>query len=186
MAERSSGFGRTDVARCWAGFASLGAGLVHVAVIQEHLDYWVPAGVFFAVIALAQIGWGVAALMRDRAPVPWVVAAATIGVVTLWALSRTTGLPVGPDAGTPEAVGTADVLCMVLHGLVIGGVLIARRGTPAASPATVRPRAGRVLVGLGAGALVMSALTTPALAATEAGEHARPHGSHGEPEGGDH
>ena len=34
-AQLTSGFGRSDVARCWAGFASLGAGLVHFAVVTR-------------------------------------------------------------------------------------------------------------------------------------------------------
>ncbi len=39
-------------------------------------------------------------------------------------------------------------------------------------------RAGRALVALGMGAVVMAGLTTPALAASEAGEYARPHFGH--------
>lgn len=171
------------MARCWAGFASLGAGLVHVAAFREHLDHWLPAGIFFAVTAFVQLGWGLAALARDRAPFPRTFIALNTGVVALWAVTRTTGLPIGPEAGTAEPVGTADGLCMVLQGLIVMSLLVAAR--TAAPPVarttdTGRPRPGRFLVGLAAGAVVMSALATPAMAATEAGKYARSHGDHGE------
>lgn len=176
------------MARCWAGFASLGAGLVHLAVIGEHLDHWLMAGVFFAVLGAAQVGWGVAALARDAAPVPRAVLAVNLGALAVWAVSRTTGLPVGPEAGTAEAVGRADVLCVALHLLVLASLAVAMRRSGRARPAPQdgpqRVRAGRGLVALGVGALMVSALTTPALAATEPGEHARPHGTHGEADEG--
>jgi len=174
------------MARCWAGFASLGAGLVHVAAFREHLDHWLPAGIFFAVTAFVQIGWGLAALARDRAPYPLTFIALNIGVVALWAVTRTTGLPTGPEAGAAEPVGTADGLCMVLQGLIVMSLLVAVGTARTAAPPgarttdTGRPRPARFLVGLAAGAVVMSALATPAMAATEAGKYARSHGDHGE------
>jgi len=181
LPERTSGLGRTDMARCWAGFASLGAGLVHVAVLREHLDHWLLAGVFFGALAAVQLGWGLAALARDRAPLPRAFIALNLAVVGLWAVTRTTGLPFGPGAGAAEPVGTADGLCMVLQGLIVASLLVAARTAApdgARTADTGRPRAGRFLVGLTAGAVVMAALATPAMAATEAGKYARSHSSH--------
>jgi hypothetical protein len=180
------GLGRTDVARCWAGFASLGAGLVHLAVVGVHLDEWLLAGVFFAVLGAAQLGWGLAALARDTAPFARTVITVNVGGLGLWAVSRTTGVPFGPEAGVAEAVGTADTLCMALQVLTVGALAVALRTSEQAASSAARDearrlRTGRGLAALGVGALVMSALTTPALAATESGEHAHPHGSHGEP-----
>ena len=77
---------------------------------------------FFAVLGAAQIGWGLAALARDRAPFPRAVIGVNVGVLALWVVSRTVGLPVGPEAGTAEAVGRADVLCMALQLLVVGSL----------------------------------------------------------------
>ena len=51
----------------------------------------------------------------------------------------------------------------------------AKRSIRMASPTA--PGVARYLLGLAAGALVVAALTTPALAATEAGEYAVPHGT---------
>lgn len=182
MPHHTSGLGRTDIARCWAGFASLGAGLIHVAMIQEHLDHWLLAGVFFGALAAVQIGWALAALARERAPFPRAFIALNLGVVAVWAVSRTTGLPFGPDAGAAEAIGRSDAFCMVLQALIVASLVVAAitaRDTEAAAPGQAprvrQMRAGPALVALAAGALVMSGLTTPALAASEAGKYARPH-----------
>ncbi len=172
------GFGRTDVTRCWAGFASLGAGLVHLAVVREHLAEWWVYGVFFAVLGALQILWALFALARENAPFPGAIAGINAGVIVLWVATRTVGLPVGPEPWTTEPVGTADTLCAVLEAMVVGLLLTASRAPRDAAPPRLSPGARLAL--MGAGALVMATITTPALAATESGEHAHPHGSHGE------
>jgi hypothetical protein len=170
---RTDGLGRADVARCWAGFGSLGAGLVHLAVVQEHLDEWWLFGVFFAAVGAAQIGWAVAALARDRAPFPHVVLYGNLAVVLLWAVTRTVGLPVGPEPWQAEAAGRPDVLCALLEVGVAVALLAAARWS--ARPAPVARPVGRVVALLFVGALAVSAVTTPALAATPAGGHAHHH-----------
>ncbi|MDX6235172.1 MAG: hypothetical protein QOH68_4339 [Nocardioidaceae bacterium] len=170
---RTNGLGRADVARCWASFASLGAGLVHLAVVQEHLEEWWLYGVFFAVIGAAQIGWAVAALASDRVPFLRTVMYGNLAVVALWAVTRTVGLPVGPEPWQAEAVGRADVLCALLEIAVAGALVVAARSVARRVPAG-RP-VGRVVALLFAGALAVSAMTTPALAATPAGGQAHHH-----------
>ncbi len=170
---RSNGLGRSDVARCWASFASLGAGLVHLAVVQEHLQEWWLYGVFFAAVGAAQIGWALAALARDRAPFLRTVVYGNLAVVALWAATRTVGLPIGPEPWQVEAAGRADVLCTLLEVAVAGALLVAARYGTRRAPAG-RP-VGRVVALLFAGALAVSAVTTPALAATPAGGHAHHH-----------
>jgi hypothetical protein len=185
----NGGLGRADVARCWAGFASLGAGLVHLAVVQEHLAEWWVYGVFFAVTGAAQILWGLGALARDRAPFLRLVAAGNIALVALWATTRTVGIPIGPEPWTTEAVGRADVLCVVLElGTVLALGAVARaqaRDARATTLSTTVPTtssttssttrqgmgAGRFVALMFAGALAVAAVTTPALAATESGQH---------------
>jgi hypothetical protein len=92
-------------------------------------------------------------------------------------VTRTVGLPIGPERWSPEAVGVADVVCAALEAtvvvLMLAAVHVPREARPPQLTAGVR------LALLGVGALAMAAVTTPALAATEAGEHAHPHGEHG-------
>jgi hypothetical protein len=168
-----SGFGRADVARCWAGFASLGAGLVHLAVVNEHLEEWWVLGVFFAVVGAAQLLWAIAALAADRAPFLRVVVAGNIALIALWATSRTIGMPIGPEPWTAEQAGRSGVLCIVLELATVFALVVAARGVrrPLVTPIGRSPGAGRFVALMFAGALVVSAVTTPALAATESGQH---------------
>jgi hypothetical protein len=174
------GLDRTDVARCWAGFASLGAGLIHIAVVREHLAESPSHGIFFAVVGLAQLGWAFWALSRNTVPFPRVTAGATVGLIALWAMSRTVGLSLNPVTAVPEPVGVADVLCVVLEVALIGCILAAMPRA-ARTPVEADQRdarsatSARGLALLAAGALAVSALATPAMAATAAGEHAHSH-----------
>jgi hypothetical protein len=69
------------------------AGLVHVVVTPEHVDEWAPAGVFFAVVAIAQL-WLAQALWRGTARrVLPAAMLSTAGLVALYVVSRTVGLP---------------------------------------------------------------------------------------------
>ncbi|HEX4698726.1 MAG TPA: hypothetical protein VH857_05105 [Actinomycetes bacterium] len=166
---RTTGLGRADVARCWAGFASLGAGLIHLAVVQEHFDEWWLYGTFFLAVGVAQIIWAVVALAKDNPPWRLLTAWCNVAIVVLWAVTRTTGLPIGPEPGQAEAVGRADVLCGVLE-LVVFGALIAVPWLAARDERTAgRRRVGRFVALVFAGALAVLAITTPALAATPAG-----------------
>ncbi len=171
---RVNGLGRADVARCWAGFASLGAGLVHLAVLQEHYEQWWLFGAFFAVVGTAQVLWAVAALARDDAPLPRTVSYANLVVVGLWLITRTTGLPIGPEPWRAEALGRADVLAVALELAVVALVVAAGR---LRRPALARTAGstGRFVALMFAGALAVSAVTTPALAATPAGGQAHHH-----------
>lgn len=168
-----SSFGRADVARCWAGFSSLGAGLVHLAVVHEHVEEWWVYGVFFAAVGMAQILWALGALARDRAPFLRLMIASNIGLIALWGATRTVGLPIGPETWTPEAAGRADVLSVLLQLSTALLLVVASRNPriPARAASRRRLGVGRVVALMFAGALAVSAITTPALAATESGQH---------------
>ena len=51
--------------------------------------------------------------------------AVNAGVVAIWVVSRTTGLPFGPEPGTPEAIGVPDVTATGFE-LVIAAILVVR------------------------------------------------------------
>ncbi len=119
-----------------------------------------------AVLALGawQTGWGLTALAGRRGPRRWpagvhaLAAAGWLGAVV---------------AGAPWSVTstTAASLAAVLS--AVAGVLALRAARAPVGAPSVRP--GAQLAALGLGALAVAALATPALAATEAGEGARPH-----------
>ncbi len=122
----------------------VGAAVIHAAVVPEHWEEWPLAGAFFVVLAVAEAGCAVAvARSQSRAAL---VAALVVsaGPLMLWAVSRTTGLPVGPEAGTPEGVGMADAGASLLElvTLVLAAQLLAVPGLR--RPLTRHLRAGAV------------------------------------------
>ena len=92
-----------------------GAAFIHFAAAPEHFREWWGFGVFFVLCGEAQLGW---ALLSRRRPEPRLFAVGLTGsllLVGLWALSRTVGVPFGPDPGVPEAAGTADIVAVSLE-----------------------------------------------------------------------
>jgi hypothetical protein len=95
---------------------STGAATIHFAVVAQHFEEWWLTGVFFVVVAVLQLVWAVVALLRPSARLWLVGAIGNALVVVTWIVSRTTGVPVGPEAGEPEPVGFVDLLATGYEG----------------------------------------------------------------------
>ncbi|CAN7303662.1 hypothetical protein [Mycolicibacterium frederiksbergense] len=104
-----------------AALASLGAAVIHFAVVPTHWQEWMPAGVFFASIALFQLLWARLVLARSTTPVLAAGIMLNLGAIALWALSRTAGAPFGPHAGEAELVQAADLCALLLQIYVVMG-----------------------------------------------------------------
>lgn len=156
--------------RTWSALGALGFGLVANGIGAGHLEHHLAVAVALAVTGLAAVGWAVLAL-RGPAPAPR-VAVATLLVAGPAALLS------APLTGTVTTAAEAAALALAL-----GAAILLALGTRAAG-APGRPRrlggAGQAGV-LAAGALLVALVTVPGLAATEAGAHAVPHGTHGLP-----
>ncbi|WP_374970014.1 hypothetical protein [Terrabacter sp. BE26] len=76
-----------------------------MAVTPGHIDEWAPAGVFFAVVATSQL-WLAQALWRGtaRRVLPAAVLS-TAGLVALYVVSRTVGLPFHGEGATVSGGG---------------------------------------------------------------------------------
>ncbi|GAB3618556.1 hypothetical protein GCM10027416_31130 [Okibacterium endophyticum] len=193
------------IIRCWIALASVGAGLVCLAVGASS-----PLVLQIALVAVGagQVVWAVLAFARNTLPAPrqalWLMLAPVIGWAMLLVVGIVSGqavfswtLPVfpmavasllslaaaamltlsrrredvrrrsdavwsdsrGPDSRNTDSRNTGDS---------------SQRGHPASGPAGTT----RFLVGLAAGSFLVAGLVTPALAATDAGSHAVPHGEH--------
>jgi hypothetical protein len=86
------------------------AGLIHLQAAIDHADESRLYAVLFVLLAVAQAGWGVALCRHPARSLLRAGVAGSLGVVVVWVLSRTVGLPVGPDLGNPEAPGPLDVI----------------------------------------------------------------------------
>jgi hypothetical protein len=104
------------------------AGAIHAVAAVEHLDESRLYAVFFVVLAVTQLGWAALAYCRpgDR----WLLRAGGLlsgAVATLWLMSRTTGLPIGPEPGVAERVGPLDLLA-TMDELAFVLLAVLRRG----------------------------------------------------------
>lgn len=117
-----------DALRFAVAVASAGAAAIHFAVIDQHFaEYWL-FGVFFVVVAVAQLGWVVAVVSNPTRMVYVVGALGNALIAVTWVVSRTTGLPFGPEAGEPEPVGIADVVSTAFEVAVVAGTFLLLRG----------------------------------------------------------
>lgn len=166
--------------RILAAAASLGAGVVHAAVVPGHLDAWAASGIFFALLAAFQALWAAAWLRRPGRlllAVGLVVGPATMA---LWAWSRSPfGLPIGPDAGEPLEVGHAGVVSTVLE-LVMVAALLAW-AWPARPRGGARGRGGVVATALLAVATIaVAGLSVSGVQAAFAHDHSAHGAGHGD------
>jgi hypothetical protein len=147
-----------------AAVLAIAAGLIHaVAGVSHFAEYWL-FGAFFALLALAQIAWGALVYRGASRSLLVAGAAGSAAVALLWLVSRTVGLPIGPHAGSPEAVGPLDVLATLDEQAVVA-IVVALVRFP-----QLRPRlmlaAGR------AGPVVGIALAMASLVSLTLGVHA--------------
>jgi hypothetical protein len=85
-----------------------GASVIHVQTAIAHVREFVLFSVFFALLAAAQLAWGIALYRSASRRLMVVGAVGSVMVATLWVVSRTSGLPIGPVPWIPERVGTLD------------------------------------------------------------------------------
>jgi hypothetical protein len=113
----------TTSTRLLLALLSGGAAAIHVAAIGSHLDESVVFAAFFAAVAVLQAAWSAAIL---RASSRYVLVAGAVGnavVVAIWIMSRTVGLPIGPDAGVAEPAGFTDVIVTTFECVIVAATL---------------------------------------------------------------
>ncbi|MDQ6749771.1 MAG: hypothetical protein M3Z33_03305 [Actinomycetota bacterium] len=103
---------------------SLVAGVIHAVAMVQHFDEGLLYGSFFAVVAACQLAWGGWVYRRSTTRRSLVLAAvANIAVAGVWVVSRTVGVPLGPEAGLPEAPGLIDLIATLDEMAIAGSVL---------------------------------------------------------------
>lgn len=144
------GTGPTTFERA-AALLFLVAGLLHASAAPQHFVEWWGYGAFFAVAAVAQALFGLLLLTHGIAKPPWETVRRTaygagilgnLAILALWAVTRTTGIPAGPNVGELEPVGVLDGATKIteLAGVVLLALALrdAPRG-PQADPRLDRP-----------------------------------------------
>jgi hypothetical protein len=113
---------------------STGAALIHFVVIEMHAEEWWLFGAAFAAMALAQQVWAVFVLTHPNRMLYAAGAVLNTGIIIVWIVSRSSGLPFGPDAGEPEAIGFSDVVATVFELLIALGAIALLRPRPLGRP----------------------------------------------------
>ena len=157
--------------RQWSALAALGLGLVDCGIAAGHLEHHLPVGVGLAALGLVTIGWGVLAL-RGPAPAPRAAAGVALAAGPAVLLSA-------PLTGTATTAAEATALALALAVGILLGLGLRAAGDPA--PHRRAPGGAGQAGTFAVGALLVALVTVPGLAATDAGAHAVPHGSHGLP-----
>ena len=169
MAPRAAKKTDSRLAARLAAIASLGAAVIHFAVVPTHWQEWMPSGLFFVSIALFQLIWARVVLARPTTAVLAAGIAANVGAAALWALSRTAGAPFGPHAGEPELVQAAGLCALLLEVYVVMGAgWVWYRGH---QPEPISAFAN-VIVLLGAGTVIAAAATVGVASGLQHGHHA--------------
>jgi len=154
---------------------SAAAAAIHFAVVFEHFRDYLLYGVFFLVLAWAQLIWPAVLLWRPSRLWLWLGLAGNAAVLAVYVASRTVGLPFGPDLHHPEQVGGLDVMsCVLEFALVIGCAALLWRPSLADRP--VRRRGG---VAAAAALLAVPVLVIAATAAVMTPGWAGPEGPAG-------
>jgi hypothetical protein len=115
----SSGFAAPSVAIVVLATASFLTAAIHGSVTSEHFREAFAFGVFFLAAAAAQTAWALLLLYR---PSRGLLLAGAIGnalVIAVWVMSRTVGIPIGPEPWQPEAVGLVDVISKVFELVIV-------------------------------------------------------------------
>lgn len=169
--------GTSSIGNSLLALAAIGVGLILLATGAGSS----PVGaVPLLGLGAASFAWAVVVLVRDRVPGLRASFASAVGAVIVWV-----ALAALSSIGATTVPPLLPMVSSTILLLAIAGVLATRLRRDASAPvddgptAHRRPGAGRYVLTLFAGAAIVAALTTPALAQTRAGAFAVPHGSHG-------
>lgn len=90
---------------------ALASGAIHFAMAPDHFgEYWL-FGTFMVVSAWLQLWLAAAVVLRASKRAFQIGFLLQSSIVVLWIITRTSGIPVGPDHWTPESIAPVDALC---------------------------------------------------------------------------
>lgn len=112
----------------FAVVSSAAAAGVHSAVAPAHFGELLLFGLFFVGSGVLQLAWSVLMVLHPSHGLLVAGVVLNAGVIILWAVTRTVGLPFGLLT-SPEAVGTWDMLSVLWEAVVVVvGIRVLRRG----------------------------------------------------------
>lgn len=130
-------WGRRRTVERLVGVCVILSGSAHGLVTQEHFQEWWGYGVFFLATAICLIGFGLALITdaidprympgdvnRIRRLMYAVGAISIVGILGLYLVTRTAGIPLGPGVGSVESVAVVDVVAKATEVLAVIGLVV--------------------------------------------------------------
>ncbi len=93
-----------------ASFMLATAGLAHLSVAPAHFGEWWWFGALFLLAAGLQMGLALGLLLRPSRANFTAGVVVSCALIAVWTLSRSSGLPLGPEPGAEEGIGALDLL----------------------------------------------------------------------------
>jgi hypothetical protein len=144
---------------------SAAAAVIHFVMVPSHMDEFAAEGIAFAVAGWLQLLVAFYLWTQPTRALLGFTVLVNVGFVAVWAVSRTAGLPVGPDSGVAEEASLVDITAVSLQvALILLAVALA-----------FRPRLADIELPPGlamAVPLAVVVLTSTVLASPEARNHA--------------
>ncbi len=105
-----------------------GAAAIHISAAVNHLPEYLPWGVFFIFLAIAQVALAVAVVLVPGRGLFVAALVGTAGIIGVWVISRTVGLPFAPVPWSPEPIGALDLTATLMEAIsIVLFVLLIRR-----------------------------------------------------------
>ena len=114
---------RWTAAALTAAGLSLVAGWIHFAYVGSHWRDWWAYGMFFLVSGAFQALFAPAIMRWPNAWTALAGIAGNLGIVGMYVLSRTNGIPAGPHTGVVESATAVDLTCTAAEIALVGVLL---------------------------------------------------------------
>jgi hypothetical protein len=105
----------------WSAMMTILAGLLHFVLVPLHIEHAPAHGLFFLLVGLAQIIWGVMVWRHPTLKLCYIGAVMAGWLIVLYAVTR--WLP-APFSHGPEGIEAIDLVCKLCEGLGMISLLI--------------------------------------------------------------
>ena len=120
--------GRSPARLYSVALLTAGAAAIHISAAVNHLPEYLPWGIFFICLAIAQVALAAVVVLVPSRSLFVAAAVGTAGVIGVWVISRTVGVPLAPVPWSPEPIGGLDLTATLIEAVsIILFVLLIRR-----------------------------------------------------------
>lgn len=149
---------------------SLAAGATHFSVVGEHYHEHIVYGLFFMALAWFQVLWAAGMLLRRSRRILLAGAVVNALVIVLYVVSRTSGLPLGPEAWEPEGAAALDIVCTVFEALIVVLAAALWQRHEESEPSRILPSSRAGIAAAAALVLLVAGVGSASLASAGGGE----------------